>query len=90
MHESCVEVSRLGRDSDEGAREVVSCSKHTQVARLGRRHEAFVGCIQSVRGWIVKNSSSICTKTHEGCLLGFHTKVQTSCGHFDVEASAWL
>lgn len=50
MHESCVEVSRLGRDSDEGAREVVSCSKHTQVARLGRRHEAFVGCIQYVRG----------------------------------------
>lgn len=45
-----MEGPRLGRDSDEGAREVVSCSKHTQVARLGRRHEAFVGCIQYVRG----------------------------------------
>ena len=80
----------MGRDSDEGAREVVSCSEHTQVARLGRRHEAFVGCIQSVRGWIVKNSSSICTKTHEGCLLSFHTKVLTSCGRFYVEVPAWL
>lgn len=45
-----MEGPRLGRDSDEGAREVVSCSKHTQVARLGRRHEAFVGCTQYVRG----------------------------------------
>lgn len=45
-----MEGPRLGRDSDEGPREVVSCSMHTQVARLGRRHEAFVGCIQYVRG----------------------------------------